>query len=487
MTKSAQAKRGFHPTRALAVNVGKGARWLSRRLGRGGGTTLPGLLAEKLDPSMLPSLAAAIPNGNILITGTNGKTTTTRILADALRRNGLEPITNREGSNLLRGLATTLLSYTDGWGNLQVPANAIGVLEIDEGALPQVVRVIEPRLLVFTNLFRDQLDRYFEVDYVAHLWSRALKDVPATVPIVLNADDPQVAYLGEGVENPVIYYGVEDMRHARPKLEHISDSRRCLRCGTDLLYSHTFYAHLGHYACGKCGWSRSRPRVSAWKIELAGLEGSHLEASTPWGDQSFELPLAGLYNVYNTLAAATAAFTLGVDAGSVKEAVAHITSAFGRLERFKVGDKQVCLALVKNPSGFNETLRLLLTDGNPKGILLALNDNIQDGRDVSWIWDVELELCRQGAKFVMASGSRAQDMALRLKYAGLLDSEKDVAAGDEPPPGLTVEEDVIKAFWTGLEQTAPGDTLYVVPTYTAMWTLREELAREGYVEPFWRR
>ncbi len=481
MTETKKTSGGFLPNRALAVNVGKGVRWLSRRLGRGGGTSLPGLLAEKIDPSVLPSLAAAMPNGNVLITGTNGKTTTTRLLAAALRSNGLTPITNREGSNLLRGLATTLLSYSDALGNLHVPENAIGVLEIDEGALPEVVKVIEPRLIVFTNLFRDQLDRYFEVDYVAHLWSQALKQVPPTVPLVLNADDPQIAYLGEGVDNPIIYYGLEDMRHGQPGMEHISDARRCLRCGTDLPYSDTFYAHLGHYACGKCGWRRPKPKVSAWKVEMQGLEGSEVDASTPWGDQHFQVPLAGLYNVYNVLAAATAAFVLGVDTGSVKEATAQVGAAFGRMERFEVNGKQVCIALVKNPTGYNETLRLLLSDREPKGLLLALNDAIQDGRDVSWTWDVEFELCRDRTRFIIVTGTRAQDMALRLKYAEILES----AAGDGLGPHLMVESDILKAFWEGLERTPSGGTLYVVPTYTAMWTLREELARKGYIDPFW--
>ncbi len=473
-----QQQTKLRPRRALAVDAGKATRWLSRRLGKGGGTNYPGLVAQRIDPSALRDLATAVPNGCVFITGTNGKTTTTRILADAIRRSGLEPLTNREGSNMTPGLATTLVTRSDALGTLRVSDKAIGIFEIDEGHLLPAIKAVQPRLVVFTNLLRDQLDRYFEIDWTAHLWKEALAALPSTSTVVLNADDPQVAYLGDDLPNPVLYYGVEDSRHALPEIEHISDSRRCLRCGSDLQYSDVFYAHLGHYSCTVCGWTRPNPRVTAWKIDLEGIDGSQIETVTPSGAVELKLPLGGLFNAYNALAATAAASALGVDSGSVTESVASARSAFGRLERFTVNGKGVCLALVKNPSGYNEVLRLLLADEHTNGVVLALNDDGPDGRDVSWIWDVDLERLREQATFVICSGRRAQDLALRLKYAEL--------SRADPPPEVLIEPNVIKAFEIGLAKVPVGETLCVLPTYTAMWQLRETLAKSGHVETFWK-
>jgi len=470
--------------RSVAVSLGKSAGWLSRRLGQGGGTTLPGYVAERIDPGFLADLGRSIPNGTVVVTGTNGKTTSTRILTDALRRAGLTPISNREGSNLSRGLTTTLLDHTDLRGRLNVPENAIGVFEVDEGNLAAVLDAVQPRLVLITNLFRDQLDRYFEVDYIATLWARGLERLATSTPIVLNADDPQVAYLGEGIQHPVLHFGLEDTRISRPGSDHTSDARRCLRCNVDLVYSSTYYAHLGHYACQRCGWRRPQPRVGAWRVDLGGLGGSSVVAATPWGDQEFAVPLPGLHNVYNALSAGAAAFSLGVEAPAVREAVANARPAFGRLERFTIEGREVCLALVKNPSGFNQMLRLLIAgDDSTTGLLLALNDAGPDGRDVSWIWDADLDLCRGRTSSIVVSGTRAHDMALRLKLAGCYDGETISAGGQLAD--IVVEPDIVRAFWLALERVPPGDRLCVLPTYTAMWTLRTELARRGHVGEFW--
>jgi UDP-N-acetylmuramyl tripeptide synthase len=478
------------PLLRVAVGVGKSSGWLSRRLGRGGGTTLPGYLAERIDPDLLAEFARRIPNGAVLVSGTNGKTTSTRILTDALERAGLAPITNRQGSNLSRGLAATLLGHADLRGRLQVADTAIGVFEVDEGALPAIAEVMQPRLILITNLFRDQLDRYFEVDYVASLWSRAFTRLPDTTVMVLNADDPQVARLGEAGDRPTLYFGIEDARVSRPELDHTSDARRCALCSVDLAYSSTYYAHLGHYACPKCGWRRPQPRVSAWRVDVQGVERSRVVASTPWGDQELAVPLPGLHNVYNALSAAAAAFALGVEAQAVRDAVAGARPAFGRLERFSVDGRNVCLALVKNPSGFNQMLRLLAEGNELRGpLMLALNDHGPDGRDVSWIWDVDLDLCRGRTTSFVVSGRRAHDMALRLKLAGCLASPDRAGVGGGgggAPAELVIEGDVVRAFWQALDRVKPEETLYVLPTYTAMWTLRTELTRRGYVAPFWK-
>ena len=227
----------------------------------------------------------------------------------------------------------------------------------------------------------------------------------------------------------MLYYGAEDSRHALPEIEHVSDSRRCLRCDADLEYSEVYYAHLGHYSCPACGWSRPTPRVSASKLDLEGIDGSRIETVTPTGALELELPLGGLFNAYNALAATAAATALGIESSAVVEAVSAAESAFGRMERFTVGGKNACLALVKNPSGYNVVLELLLADEHTTGLLLALNDDGPDGRDVSWMWDVDLERCRDAVKFVICSGRRSQDLALRLKYAEL-DKGRLAARGD---------------------------------------------------------
>jgi UDP-N-acetylmuramyl tripeptide synthase len=471
--------------RVAAVNAGKTARFLSRALRRGGGTTLPGYLAERIDPGLVAGLARGIPGGCVLVTGTNGKTTTTRIIVDALRRAGLAVITNPEGSNLLRGIATALLVHADRRGSLDVSPSAIGVFEVDEGAFRPAVDALSPRLVVITNLFRDQLDRYFEVDFVAQLWQRALHRLPVSATVVLNADDPQVAYLGEDLPAKVMYFGLADRQWARPGPEHAADSRRCPRCGSDLLYELSFYAHLGHYACKQCGWRRPDPQFVARKVELQGLEGSRSEIATPAGDRTFDVPLAGLYNACNVLAASAGASCLGVELDLVQAAARGAVGAFGRLERVCVGDRQACLLLVKNPSGFNEGLRLVLSADGPKRLLLAVNDNGPDGRDVSWIWDVDFEMCRGRAGLVVVSGQRAPDLALRLKYAELPGPDPGPEAGSPRMP-LLVEEDIVLAFWRAIERTPPGETLYVLTTYTAMWALRKELVRRGHLAPFWR-
>lgn len=476
---------GVMPRRALAVTVGHAARWSLRRLGRGG-TTLPGLLAQAIDPDLLRALGSAIPNGSVLVTGTNGKTTTTRLLVGALRLAGMMPITNREGSNLLRGLATTLLMDASAVGNLRVPSNAIGVFEVDEATLLPAVTTFKPRLVVITNLFRDQLDRYFEVDFVAHLWAEALRLLPESTTLVLNADDPQVAYLGDGRRNAPVYFGLEDRTHGRSSLEHTADSRRCLRCSADLVYTCAFYAHLGHYACGECGWQRPTPDVAATTIRLLGLESCSVEAATPWGVQKFSVRLAGLPNAYNALAAATVAMSLGAAPEAVSAALTQARAAFGRMEQFSFDGRQVCLALVKNPSGFNEMLRLVLDGGKPKRMMLALNDQVADSRDVSWIWDVDLEQCLGRVKIVVIAGTRAYDMAVRLKYAGVLDAAVNGAASGLGRPESAIEPDVVAAFRAGLARTEPGETLYVLATYTAAWTLREHLVHAGQLDPFWR-
>ncbi len=465
-------------TGLVALEAGKGTRWLLRRSGRGG-TSLPGLVAERIHPRLAGELTQHIPNGSLLITGTNGKTTSTRMIVAALRGAGLTPLTNREGSNMLSGITTTLLAEASWRGRLPASENLIGVFEVDEGHLPRVIDGLSPRMLLITNLFRDQLDRYFEVDFVASLWATALQRLPPATTLILNADDPLVAYLGESVSNPVLYYGLEDARWGRSQLQHSADSRRCPRCASDLQYSRSFYAHLGHYACVACGWRRPTPRLSAWHVEIRGLDGSTLKLQTPWGPQTLEVPLPGLFNAYNAIAAAATAYSLGVRPNFVKEAVGAVSGAFGRLERFELDGRRVLLALVKNPSSFDQVTEILLRNRSTLRLVLALNDNGQDSRDVSWIWDVAFEQLCGRLEWVIASGHRAADLALRLKYAGVLEGPSDGR------PTLSTVPALPDAVEEGLRRTPPDEELTIIATYTAMWALRDGFVRRGQLVPFW--
>jgi len=457
-----------------AVATGKTAGAASRSLGRGGGTALPGLLALKLAPNLVSNLAAQIPGGSILITGTNGKTTTSRMVATILRQWGLKPLHNRSGSNLMRGIATALLDKASLSAALSADDRTIGLFEVDEAVLPQAVEAVKPKVVAIGNLFRDQLDRYGEVDRLSAVWRKTLAELSPEAAVVLNGDDPLVADLGRGLRNRVVYFGVEDKSYGQAQLEHAADSKCCPHCGVHYNYSLSFYGHIGHYRCPSCGSQRPDPQIKAKNLEMRGFEGIRMELTTPATDLEVELALPGIYNVYNALAAAGVAYALGVPATSVKSGLESFTAAFGRAEVVSINGRRVCLLLVKNPVGLNAVLRALLAEEGSKKVLFVLNDGIADGRDVSWIWDADFERMAGATSQVLCSGLRAEDIALRLKYAGI--------ASDE---GMVVERDSGKALEMALERTPLGETLYLLPTYTAMLEVRELLTKLGHLEHFW--
>ncbi|MFI5284048.1 MAG: MurT ligase domain-containing protein [Candidatus Dormibacterales bacterium] len=463
----------------VALNAGKAVRWVSRTTGRGG-TALPGRTANALHPRLVGEMARGLRNGLAVVTGTNGKTTTTRIIAAALRQSGLEPVTNREGANLMQGIATALLTQADSKGRFQHPDGVVGLFEVDEGVLPVAIAEMSPRMIVVTNLFRDQLDRYFEIDFVAALWTAALAKLPATSTLVLNADDPLVAYLGAEISNPVVYYGIEDGRSSAAGLERSADSRRCPRCSSDLEYDHAVYAHLGHYSCPSCGWRRPKPSIHGLNVVLEGSSGSTAELVTPAGNLQLRIPLPGMFNVYNAIAAAAAALTLGARPSAVTEAIAQMHSAFGRMETLEVGGRKVSLEMAKNPSGFNQVFEVALKEKGNLHLLLALNNNPQDSRDVSWIWDIDAEALKGRLESLVVSGMRADEMVLRLKYASVIGGGN----GSGAPP-LSVIADLTKALDEALASTPAGETLHVIANYSAMWAIRNELVRRGHLAPFW--
>jgi UDP-N-acetylmuramyl tripeptide synthase len=454
----------------VALAGGKLTAAVSRRLG-GGGTALPGLLVEQIDPGLLHRIATQLGHGSVVVTGTNGKTTTARMLAAVAQAAGLRVIHNRSGSNLMRGLATTAADAAGVLGEVDRAADSIGVFEVDEATLPLAVAALEPRVVVFTNLFRDQLDRYGEVDSISALWRRGLERLPGSATVVLNADDPSVAALGEAWTGRRLIYGVDDRRHA-VEAEHAADSRWCPACGAEYQYEALYFGHVGLWHCPGCGRRRPQPDVRGLEVELDPNRPSRVRLSMPAGSLDLSLPLAGLYNVYNALAAAAGALACEMPVHAVVTAIEHAKAAFGRQERMRLRGREVRLLLCKNPAGANQVLRLIAAEPGEKYLLLVLNDGIADGHDISWIWDVDFELLSGRVERAVISGRRADDMALRLKYAGLADA-------------LAVERDVGLAVERAIATTPEGATLSVLPTYTAMLEVRELLAHLAGRAHFW--
>ena len=461
----------MNPRTIAAVWAGKAAAASSRLLGRGGGTAIAGLAALRIDPAVVADLASQAGMGAIAITGTNGKTTTSLMLNRIATAASLRPLHNRSGSNLMRGVAAMLVEEATLAGVIPDREHRLAILEVDEATLPEIVQVVAPRVIVFTNLFRDQLDRYGEVDTVARAWERALEKASPDTTLVLNADDPAVAHLGRGAATRVVYYGVDDISAGREGDEHASDFRTCLECGAELAYGVTFYGHIGHWRCTNCDNARPTPQIAVTRVALAE-DATSLTISLPDGDLAIELPLSGLYNAYNAVAAATGALALGLPAAAIAGALGSFAAAFGRQERFTIGGRDVHVLLGKNPTGLNQVLRTIAARDSPRTMLFFLNDGIADGRDISWIWDADYEVVQPRTAAVVAAGTRAEDLALRLKYA---------AFGDDVP----IERETEAALARALAATPVGGTLFVVPTYTAMLEVRELLAHDGGKGRFW--
>ena len=463
-----------------AINAGRLAGMASRVLGRGGGTAVAGLVANSVDPQLAQHLARQLAHGTAIVTGTNGKTTTSSMLVDIARAAGLSTLANASGSNLMRGISSALIDESGLTGSLRDP-DRLGVLEVDEATVPEAALALEPRVIVFTNLFRDQLDRYGEVDTVAQLWRTAVRKLPESTTLVLNVDDPAVASLASDARGPVLTFGIEDTSVASDAelgLDHAADYRFCITCGSELEYAAAFYGHIGHWRCPSCGRARPAPDLTATSVEM--LAHSSRVTLQQAGDQlDFELPLVGLYNVQNALAAVASAVTLGLPYDAIKRALGSFQPAFGRQERFDVDGREVLVFLAKNPTGLNQVLRTISSDASgatrPEGarhFLFFLNDGIADGRDISWIWDADYELIAEDARSVVVSGTRAEELALRLKYA-------DLAA----TPALV--RDTATALAAAITATPQGETLHIIPTYTAMLDVREQLARRASKRPFW--
>ncbi len=459
------------PKLAVARAVGG----LARAAGRGGGTSLPGKVLMRLDPGAIRALAARLPQGSVAISATNGKTTTAAMVAAILRRGGTRLVHNRAGANMAGGIASTLLDAARGGGI----DGELGLFEVDELWLPQLADELRPRALLLGNLFRDQLDRYGELETIAERWAEVVATLPAETRLVVNADDPLVADLGRARER-VVAFGVEDDAMALAQMQHAADSKHCRRCGHAYVYEAVYLGHLGRYRCPSCGARRPDPGVVARDVRLNGTHDAAFTLGIAGEAAAVALPLPGLYNVYNALGAAALCHALGVPFAQIVAGLHAVEAAFGRAETIDLGGRPLSILLVKNPAGANEVLRTLALEdgvgGNSIDVLAVLNDNTADGRDVSWVWDADYELLAGRVRRVTCAGTRAAELAVRLKYAGVEPERLAVV------PELEAALDEARAADGG----DPARPLYALPTYTALLALRELLARRGASPEYWR-
>src|SRR5260370_5752645 len=401
---------------ALASSAVKLAGASGRLLGIGGGKSLPGLMARRIDPDVLKSVVGASKAKKIVITGSNGKTTTARMTAAMAVNNGKRVSHNRAGSNMLQGVTSVAVNFADIFGRLN---SDVLLFEIDEGTMPLVMPEIKPDVVVITNIFRDQLDRYGELYSVAKALDKTLEDLPESSTMLLNGNDPQVANFGLKAKAKRLFFGLETTEIGTPVPEQSADIIRCIHCQEDLQYKVAYMSHLGLYSCPNCGYTLPPLDIAATSIKLApdGEGPTRVELRTPRGNMTLEISLPGLHNVYNAAAAIGASLAAGFEKDMLPAALVSLKPAFGRLEKIQAGDQTIYLSFVKNPTSFNLILRLIAQHPGKKHVLLAASHTIVDGEDFSWLWDIDVEAVAQGIADVVFSGSKPEEQAMRLKYA----------------------------------------------------------------------
>lgn len=445
---------------SVVVTLAKLAGVASRLFGRGGGQALPGVVAERLDPQLARKLAADLPHGVILVTGTNGKTTTTKLIAAGLAAAGERVVTNSTGSNLKRGVVSALIAAADRKGRIR--RGTIGLFEVDEASLRHIAPLVQPSHIVVLNLFRDQLDRYGELDTTAAMIGQGIAATRAHLH--LNADDPLVASLAKYATDPgaVSFFGVEGLPVEAGSGQTATDSDRCPICHERLVFSRVFYGHIGHYHCPRKDFVRPQPDVAITSVERHDMMGSEFTLSLHGRRSKVSFPLPGTYNMYNELAAAGLLRGAGMEAPAIARVLESAEAAFGRVEQVEVEGRKLYLLLIKNPAGFTQVLETFLQGRPDVSVLFVINDLAADGRDVSWLWDVPLETLATDKPKASVSGIRAADMALRLNYAGI---------------GTERTDDIEEAVKWLVEQTPVGQTAFILPTYTAMLSVRKVLSK----------
>lgn len=422
--------------------LGKLIIFISKLLNLGNGSTWPGHVALSVNKDFIKDVLNSNPQlKTILIAGTNGKTTTSKLIRTILENNEIRVIHNESGANLINGIASVLIQNVSAFGKTNA---SYAIFEIDENTLPLILKEINnPDFILILNLFRDQLDRYGEVNTIAAKWKSALEKLTSETTLILNADDPQIAYLASHLKGVnVKYFGINS-KNKTDKHQHASDSTYCPNCGEKLIYNAVYFSHLGDWHCKKCDLKHP-PKIFT---------------------DSPIYPLVGMYNDYNTNAAVLLAKQIGIDEKIIKNALQNFKPAFGRQEDLEIDGKKVKIFLSKNPTSFNESLRTIASL-RAKNLLIVLNDRIPDGRDVSWIWDIDIEEYIKGFNEIIISGDRAFDMGLRIKYSSKLQITNFK---------FQIEEDLKKAIALSLRKTPKSETLYILPTYSAMLEVRKIL------------
>ncbi len=431
---------------ALAIGIAKITTFIVRSLKLGAASVLPGAISLRLYPKILSKLCKQVAEEIIVVIGTNGKTTTSLLLRTILENQGWKVSHNRTGANLINGLITALLEDTNMAGEL---VTDFAILEVDENIIPLLLKECKPKIIIGLNIFRDQLDRYGEVDSISLAWQKAISSLPHETIIILNADDPTLSYLGQQLLQQTFYFGLSEPEQYLEEIPHATDSIYCPSCGNILDYQGFYLSHLGDFCCPKCDFKKSQTAL----------------VSKDWPQI-----LVGTYNKYNTLAAGLTAKKLGVKLPEIFNTIKAFKPAFGRAEELIIDNKKVCILLSKNPVGMNETIKIVNNskkEGCSSTTLLILNDRIPDGIDISWIWDVDTELLVTLGGNLIVSGDRSYDMALRLKYSqqSLIKQENTI--------NLITEENLNQAIKIALNLTTETETLYIIPTYSAMLEVRE--------------
>jgi lipid II isoglutaminyl synthase (glutamine-hydrolysing) len=455
----------------LALAAGKGSGAAGRLLNIGGGTSFPGAIARRIDPLVLQKVVAASKAHKAVITGSNGKTTTCRMLAAFAQATGINVCQNRSGSNLLQGVTSVAVRGADLRGRMDTQ---LLLLETDEATVRRVAPEVAPDLVLVTNIFRDQLDRFGELYSVARGLEAAIEALPAHASVVLNGDDPLVASFVPHAPARRLYFGLRVGDAGAEVPEHAADTIRCVHCQHALTYRRVYVSHLGDYKCHECGSERPTLDVAVTQVQASPNGGNDVTAETPAGTVRVHVPLPGLHNVYNAAAALAGTLALGtLEPEVAQHALADLRPAFGRLEEIKANGRLVVLSFVKNPASYNATLRLILQRPGRKHVLAAHSNTVVDGEDFAWLWDVDLEELAPDLASLVVSGTRAQEVALRMKYAGADPTDMQVVPGRQA------------ALDAALSRIPPGEPLYILAGYTPMREFRRIMQRRGWVPPFW--
>jgi len=467
--RPAAAETSFSVRASLAIAVGKSAAIATRLIGRGGGTAITGMVARMVDPRILDKLVRVPGVPVVAITGSNGKTTTARFAAALLRGEGIAVCHNSAGANLIQGVTSLAVSNASLRGRLP---EGVLVVEVDEGALPRVAPETLPRALLVTDLFRDQLDRFGEIYAVADAIESVAASLPADCALIVNADDPMVATMAEKRQGRRVTFGLA-IKTSTDQITRAADTIRCPRCQADLKYRHVYLSHMGDYHCPKCSFARPKLDVAVTSLEVVGLDKTRCEIQTPQGKLILEIPQSGVHIAYDAAGAVAILVGLGVSLDNAPESLASVGPAFGRLEKIDAGGKTVILAFAKNPTSYNTTLRALATEDEPKQLLIAASNTLVDGYDFGWLWDVDFESMALKVDRVVVSGTRADELANRLHYAGVATNK------------LTVIEDRPAALTEAIALLPPWSRLVVLSGYTPLIEIRNEMRRRGWTGRYW--